>query len=71
MSDFEIGFLGAATLAGVICALAVWAESTSCHAAWSRSGLATDYTIMGGCVVQMPDGRWIPSDRVRDIEIRK
>ena len=43
--------------------------SWQCSSQWSRSGLATSWGPIQGCVVELPDGRWIPADRVREIEI--
>lgn len=44
-------------------------EGISCRSRWDGSGMQTQYTLMGGCRVQMSDGRWLPEDRVRDISL--
>lgn len=40
-----------------------------CDSRWESSGLKSKWGIVQGCLVQMPDVRWIPDDRVRDIDI--
>lgn len=44
-------------------------SSYRCSSRWAMSGLSTSWGPMQGCLVKMPDGRWIPDDRVRDIDI--
>lgn len=41
-------------------------DQTSCHSRWEGSGMPTTYSFMGGCKVQLPDGKWIPEDRYRE-----
>jgi hypothetical protein len=42
----------------------------SCHARWDKAGMAdVAWGPMQGCLVKMPDGRWLPSDRVREFEL--
>jgi hypothetical protein len=43
----------------------------SCHGQWERSGLATDWGPIKGCLVNLPDGLWIPSDTLRDMDWAK
>lgn len=40
-----------------------------CTSRWADSGLQSKWGPIQGCLVKMPDGRWIPDDRVRDIDI--
>ena len=40
-----------------------------CESQWAQSGLAVQWGPLKGCVVQMPSGRWIPAERVRDIDL--
>jgi hypothetical protein len=49
----------------------VWAaiDSWACHQRWLRSGLSTTWGLGQGCLVQTPNGRWIPDDRVRDVDL--
>ena len=39
-----------------------------CRVRWEGSGLESRYQFMaGGCFVKTAAGRWIPSDRVREV----
>lgn len=57
----------------VVCAVliggALWLSSASCSAAWSKSGMATSWGPIQGCLVQTPSGRWVPAERVREIDL--
>ena len=53
-------------LFGVV-ALANWAESISCREKWADSTFKSDYGFFKGCVIQLEDGTWIPSDNYREI----
>lgn len=54
----------------VLFGLIAWATAAiSCSYKWEDSGLASSYGIFSGCRVKMPDGRWLPAERVREIEI--
>lgn len=50
-------------------ALLVWGESLTCQRRWQHSRLATEWGPLQGCLVQVPDGRWLPDDRIREIDI--
>lgn len=39
----------------------------SCFASWEDSGMPVKYSFMGGCKIQLTDGKWIPEDRYREI----
>lgn len=58
---------------GVILAIGVliWivVASWTCAQRWKASGLSTTWGIGQGCLVQTPGGRWIPDDRVRDVDL--
>ena len=45
--------------------IAAW----SCSSRWAQSGVSTSWGPIQGCLVRMPSGRWVPDDRVRDIDI--
>lgn len=62
-----------ATIAAIIVAF-IWAifiglPAYGCHSKWRDSGLDSQYGFFAGCRVQTPDGRWLPAERVREIEI--
>ena len=45
---------------------------SSCHSRWERSGMAgVSWGPIQGCLVKMPDGRWLPADRIREMDIPK
>lgn len=60
-----LGLVALLIIFGVFFALA----ALSCKARWEGSGLQSSWGPVKGCLVRLPDGRWIPDDRVRDIEI--
>lgn len=51
--------------------LAVWliASYWSCTSRWSASGMPTSWGPVQGCLVRTPAGRWVPEDRVSDIDL--
>ena len=57
-------------LASILAVLAI-VEAVGCHARWKHSGLESSWGPLQGCLVTFPDGRQIPDDRVREIEIPK
>ena len=50
-------------------AASFWSSSFKCERQWSRSGIESNWALWQGCVVKLPDGRWLPADRVREIDI--
>lgn len=47
-------------------------DAWACHSKWERSGMAgVSYGPIQGCLVKMPDGRWLPAERIREIDIPK
>lgn len=40
-----------------------------CAAKWERSGMATEWGPIQGCMVEVEPGRWLPDERVREIEL--
>lgn len=65
---FGIVFVYALMLAVVLIGGWMW-EDMSCSSRWGRSGLDTSYGPIQGCLVQVPDGRWVPSDNVRGVDL--
>ncbi len=42
----------------------------SCHSRWKDSGVkGVSWGPIQGCKVKLDDGRWLPDDRVREIDI--
>jgi hypothetical protein len=41
----------------------------TCHSKWGSSGMSTSWGPIQGCLVQTPSGRWVPEDRVRDVDL--
>lgn len=61
------GFL--VTVFLVILAAPYFIMRATCHGRWADSGMATSFGVLGGCRVQLPDGRWVPEDRVRETDL--
>jgi hypothetical protein len=59
-----------ALFAGVIFAFMYFTLYASCEAKWERSGLQSEFGIFQGCLVRLPDGRWLPSERLRELEVK-
>lgn len=52
----------------VIVVLVLVGAYYSCHAQWAESGMATSWGPVQGCLIQRPDGRWIPDSNYRELE---
>lgn len=65
-----LAFCGSGVVFVIICILMMMASAAYCGAAWRDSGLQVRWEVLGGCQVRLPDGRWLPSDRVREIDIK-
>ena len=61
---FVIGFL----FVGLPLGITYGVGSFSCSTQWARSGMASDYGLVQGCLVQVKPGQWVPQERVRAIE---
>lgn len=65
------GFLSAMLLYAVIFfvlfAGMVVIGTISCESKWAASGFKTSYGPIQGCLIQLPDGRWIPSENYREL----
>lgn len=46
-------------------------SSWSCSSRWNQSGLSTSWGPIQGCLVQTPSGRWVPDDRVREVDLER
>jgi hypothetical protein len=41
-----------------------------CHRQWDAAGMSeVSWGVLQGCMLKMPDGRWIPAERVREIDL--
>lgn len=72
MSD-GAGLFGAGVVAFVLFVAVVgvtiyFLDKASCQSRWQGSGMDTNYSLLGGCRVQLPNGQWIPADNYRDID---
>lgn len=47
--------------------LGFWFASKQCESRWAESGMKADWSVFGGCVVTMKDGRKIPAANYREI----
>ena len=62
------GLIAALICFGIVFGLSYWASSSSCKAQWSDSGFGVRYGFMSGCMIHLPDGRWIPADNYREVK---
>ena len=62
-------FVPALVIAGVSVILWVIFASLSCSSRWADSGLKSSWGPVKGCLVKTPAGRWIPDDRVREVDL--
>lgn len=44
-----------------------WFLSAGCHGQWQHSGLKSEFRIPEGCMLQKPDGMWIPDKVYREV----
>lgn len=72
MSDMVIpAFVVVGLFVLLICG-AFAADRAACHAQWENAGMSeVRWKLVGGCMVKLPDGRWLPADRIREIDIPK
>ncbi len=56
MPDWVLAVVGGAVLGVVIGIAAYWLNSAACEARWVRSGIAWDYGLLQGCVVEVRPG---------------
>ena len=62
--------LGAICLFAVVIGIGLVLSYFKCHRQWDQAGMSdVSYGILQGCMVKMPDGRWLPADRVREFEL--
>jgi len=46
-----------------------WAiDSSACQEKWAHSGFKSEYGLIKGCMVILPDGRIIPADSYREFQ---
>ena len=41
-------------------------DEYACEAKWKDSGMKAEYRWDAGCMVQKPDGRWLPASAIRE-----
>jgi hypothetical protein len=47
---------------------ALYMSRATCFAEWERSGMKVEWAPIQGCVLQLPDGTWLPADRFREVD---
>jgi len=57
------------TLIIIVIACSFALEKASCTSKWEDSGMATRWGPIKGCVVQVPNGKWLPEDVIREIDL--
>lgn len=68
LPEWVLVVVGGAVLGASIGTAAYWFDAASCEARWGRAGMAWDYGLLQGCVVEVRPGVWVPENRVREIE---
>lgn len=64
----DIGYVVFLLLAiSLVLLFAAWYDSSKCHSQFERSGMEVEWRLIGGCLVKLPDGTWIPGDQYRVI----
>lgn len=43
-----------------------WGLSVECSSKWENSGMQSKWGPIQGCIIKLPDGRWIPSQNYRE-----
>lgn len=46
-------------------------SNMQCKSRWEDSGMKCSWGPIQGCLVHLPDGRKIPDDRIREIDVPK
>jgi len=61
-----------ALLVAVVVGGAMVFEYLGCHAKWERAGMQlVEWGPIQGCMVKLPDGRWMPTERLREMDLPK
>lgn len=68
-TDTTATLIASVIILAISMALAAAVSAYQCTEKWSESGLESKWRVGAGCRVKMPDGRWIPAERVREIEL--
>lgn len=65
IKTFAVCVVYMAVAFAVYCVVGSW----QCSARWEHSGLRSTWAPVQGCLVQVGPNRWLPDDRVREIDI--
>ena len=41
-----------------------------CTSKWEQSGLPVQWGPIKGCLVQVPTGKWLPTETIRELDIK-
>jgi hypothetical protein len=56
----------------IIPGIGMWGNWSACHAKWDRANMVSvEWGPIQGCMVKLPDGRWLPEERIREFDIPK
>lgn len=56
-------------LAIIAVAVGLLFSAAICGGRWNKSGARTSWGPVQGCLVQTRDGRWVPEDVVREVDL--
>lgn len=68
-STDAIGILAYLILMVIVVAISWFFKSWSCSSKWEYSGMQTSWGPVKGCLVQTPNGYWIPAERIREVDL--
>lgn len=54
----------------VICLGMLAMMKWECTSKWEQSGLPVQWGPIKGCLVQVPTGRWLPAETIRELDIK-
>lgn len=65
MSDFRAAIAVFALVMGLVLGGALLLARTNCNVIAEESGVAVEWRVIGGCFIEMEDGRFVPQRQWR------
>jgi hypothetical protein len=62
-------FIAGIIILAIVVGIGMGINNVKCKGRWGDSGLPVSWGPVQGCKVQLPDGRWLPEDRIREIDV--
>lgn len=67
--ELLVDFVITLVLLIIVAVISVAWSSYQCGVKWEDSGMKSEYRIGAGCMVQRPDGKWLPASSLRDTSL--